>query len=346
MELTPIRVRGKRRARGEQLRIAPPPKRRDTRRGQGKQPRVRREASILETSLPLELVERIFWLSENVNFPRASLRLGRLLSGRPTLHQTFLAAFAPTWEVWFGCVDGRGTQSPTIHSYVGWQEDEDRFGGNPRFQTDVLACSWATIEMILDCRDIWVQCHAQYAPFNYVPLWGDPINPSSYTGSGVTVGISNIKDFRCYFYNDYDAFGNVEYQNTFSEKEYRKEHNHETWIEVHRSTEIPDHLITGPWDEGSLQKLFWLVQAGARLSPNQTWEDTLRGFRNAIYDQDAPNFTAVRLLSILGAFREWPRRVQDEEFYKFTCFLNTCKGDIDGHWRAKYDYFDGVLTYT
>ncbi|KAI0097946.1 hypothetical protein GGR51DRAFT_450263 [Nemania sp. FL0031] len=338
MELTPIRVRGKRRAGGQLLPVALPQRPRNRDQTPKKQLRAHRpKASNLERSMPLEILERIFWFSENVNFPRASLRLGRLLSGPSTLRETFLSAFGPTWEVWFGCIDNRGSQSPGVHSHA------DRFGGNPRFQSDLLACSWTTIDMILDCRDMWVRRYARTRPFEYIPLWGDPIEPSSYIDSGITVGDSNIKEARCYFYHDYNAFRNVEHETPCSRKmEYRLGHSPDTWIEVHRSAEIPDHLITGPWDEGSLEKFFWLVRAGAQLSPNQTWEVTQEGFRNAVSDQNTPNLTAVRLLRALGAFQKWPRHVRDEELRKVDVMLYVkSRNNITLHKR--YVYIEWLL---
>ncbi|KAI0458445.1 hypothetical protein F5B21DRAFT_431640 [Xylaria acuta] len=345
MELTPIRVRGKRRAGGGQLVVTRPLKRLKKDRSQEKQCKGRRpKASEIERSMPLEILERIFWLSENVNFPRAGPRLGRLLSGRSTLRETFLSAFGPTWEVWFGCLNGRCAGFPAVHSYAGWEEDADRFGGNPGFQTDLLACSWTTIDMILDCWDIWVRRHARNLQFQHFPLWGNPIEPSSYTGSGATVGISDIKEARCYFYHDYNAFRNIEHPSTYSpEAEYRTERSPSTWIEVHRSTEIPDDLLTGPWDEGSLQKFFWLVQGGARLSSGQTWEVTREGFSNAISDQHAPNLTAIRLLDILGAFQKWPRYVRGEEFRKIDTALRILKRGDHKALCAKYAFVEWIL---
>ncbi|KAI8950420.1 hypothetical protein F4801DRAFT_345375 [Xylaria longipes] len=344
MELTPIRVRGKRRAGGEQRVVALPPKRLKKDRSQKKQAKDRRpKASEIERSMPLEILEHIFWLSENINLPRAGLRLGRLLSGPSTLRETFLTAFGPTWEVWFGCVNGHGPDFPAVHSYAGWEEDADRFGGNPSFQTDLLACSWTTVDMILDCRDTWVRRHARNLPFRYFPLWGDPIEPSSYTGSG-TVGISDIQEARCYFYHDYNAFRNIELLSTYSGgAQYRTERNPSTWIEVHRSTEIPDDLLTGPWDEGSLQKFFWLVQGGARLSSGQTWEITREGFSNAISDQHAPNLTAIRLLNILGAFQKWPRYVREEECHKIDTVTLILKRGNNKALRAKFAYIEWIL---
>lgn len=47
---------------------------------------------------PLEIIERIFLLSQNLNLPRASPRLGWMLSSRRTLVETALAAFGPAWD--------------------------------------------------------------------------------------------------------------------------------------------------------------------------------------------------------------------------------------------------------
>ncbi|GAP93006.1 putative actin cortical patch protein [Rosellinia necatrix] len=340
MELTPIKARGKRRPKGQQLPVAPSPKRPKRRPGHGERAGTRRpKASHIEMSMPLEVLERIFWLSENVNFPRAGPRLGRLLSGPSTLRETFLAAFGPTWDVWFGCVDDRGTAYPTVQSYVGWDRDRDRFGGNPNFQADLLACSWTTIDMILDCWDIWVRRHARSLSYQYFPLWGSSTSAGSYTNPVATVGSGGIKESRSYFYHDYDAFRNPERQDTST---CRLEHNHATWIEVHRSTEIPDRLINGPWDEGSLQKLFWLVRAGARLSPSQTWEATRQGFHNATSNEDAPNTTIIRLLHILGAFREWPMHVREEELCRIEIVTATLTRDGSADLLAKY-YYIGML---
>ncbi|KAI0542760.1 hypothetical protein GGR58DRAFT_496870 [Xylaria digitata] len=345
MELTPIRVRGKRRAPREELIAALPPKRLRRNPSRKKQAEVRRpKASNIESSMPLEVLERIFWLSENINFPRASLRIGRLLSGPSTLRETFLTAFGPTWDVWFGCVHGQRAGYPEIQSYAGWKDDAEQFGGNPSFQSDLLACSWTTIDMILDCWDIWVRRHAQKRLFEYIPLWGDPIRPNSYLGSGATVGINNIKEAGHYFYHDYHAFRNVDRLSSDEEIiEYGTERNSGTWIEVHRSTEIPDDLVTGPWGESSLQKLFWLVRAGARLSPGQTWEVTREGFRNAMSDEYAPNLSVIRLLRILGAFKDWPSHVRNEEFHSVKSAKPILSGDGDPALRAKYAYVGLLL---
>lgn len=145
MELTPIRVRGKRhRRRGDP---PLPPKPAPTSKKARRERRIQRimlkkqlkvkpksQASYLEKELPLEIIERIFWASENVEFARSSLRIGRLLSGPATRRATFLHAFGPTWDVWFGCL----RSEPEMKGYHGWQDDAARFGGSPRFQVSML----------------------------------------------------------------------------------------------------------------------------------------------------------------------------------------------------------------
>jgi hypothetical protein len=134
MKLTPIRVPGKRRPKGEPplvFDVAPRKKRLRRATSKAKVVTLKPKVSYLERDFPLEIVERIFWMSENVNFARSGLRLGYLLSGISTRRETFLRAFAPTWDVWFGCVKG---PDATTQSYHDWQADSSRFGGNPEFQ--------------------------------------------------------------------------------------------------------------------------------------------------------------------------------------------------------------------
>ena len=145
MELTPGRIRGKRQRRKGDPPL--PPKSASMSKKAQRERRIQRimlkkqqkvkpksQASYLEKELPLEIIERIFWASENVNFPRSSFRIGRLLSGPATRRATFLRAFGPTWDVWFGCLRAE----PEMKSYHGWQDDAARFGGSPGFQVSLL----------------------------------------------------------------------------------------------------------------------------------------------------------------------------------------------------------------
>lgn len=132
----------------------------------------RRAGSALIERLPLEVLEQIFLLSKNLNFPRSSLYIGRILSERVTLLRLVVEAFGPTWDLWFGCVPG------TVCSYYGWERDGKRFGGDPKFQvgiqtsffwyrmgvvidgalqTNVLACRQVDVSVLLDAQKLWLR---------------------------------------------------------------------------------------------------------------------------------------------------------------------------------------------
>jgi hypothetical protein len=94
--------------------------------------RKRKPAALIE-SFPLEILERIFHFSQNLNFPRSSLRIGRSLSPRSFLLELIVSAFGPTWDVWFGCARGLLTIG-SLQSYSGYRTDELRIGGDPDVQ--------------------------------------------------------------------------------------------------------------------------------------------------------------------------------------------------------------------
>ena len=106
MNLTPIRVRGKpnsaaatkRKAVSRASDSAAPGN--DATEPSSKRPRMKKavKTSLVERELPLEILERIFIFSENLNLARASPLLGRMLSGRPTLVALVIQAFGPTWD--------------------------------------------------------------------------------------------------------------------------------------------------------------------------------------------------------------------------------------------------------
>lgn len=94
--------------------------------------------------------------------------------------------------------------------------------------------------------------------------------------------------------------------------------DHTSLVEVHCDTEIPEKLLTGPWNEDAVKKLFWLVRAGARLSATQTWEVTLEGYHSALSEETVPptgriNIPVIRLLLKLGGTDHWPKNVLSKE---------------------------------
>ncbi|KAI0397719.1 hypothetical protein F5Y17DRAFT_414406 [Xylariaceae sp. FL0594] len=324
MDLTPIIVRGRRRPPGETV-PAPPLKRRNIAKQDrgGKTARARSaNASVIEKSMPLEILERIFWYSENVNFPRASLRLGWLLSSPSTLRRTFLTAFAPFWHLG---VPKRRLKLVGSRNLAPPEADVESDGGNADFQTDLLTCSWTTIDLILDCWDIWVRQRPQRQALKYKFMWDlvAGLRPADHMQSFTTA--------RQYFEQDYADF--IEPERPFNlfgaswrfllDDPARTRGLLCARLEVptKNSAEIPDALITGPWDGPALRKFFWIVQAGARLSPRQTWELGLEGFQEALRNPRRPNFTALRLLRIIGALEGWPRHVAQAESNKLGSYL-------------------------
>ena len=142
MPLTPIRVRGKRKPRDTTTNPKKRTREEDAQNRAYRSPKIRQlrvpKKSLLERELPLEIIELIFTYSENVNFPRSSPLLGRLLSGRQTLVGTVVAAFGPTWDATFGSAEGvphRFSKNP-LEVPAGFPIDE--VPGNPNFQVGPL----------------------------------------------------------------------------------------------------------------------------------------------------------------------------------------------------------------
>lgn len=208
--------------------------------------------------------------------------------------------------------------------------------------------------MILDSEQSWRNRFARGCSYEHTRLWGDT---ELYPSLMLTAehDLSAMSVVRRDFLMDYMAFREVE--NLNSPIPQAQSNTTETHILVHKDTQIPDDLLTGPWDNDHvLQKLFWLVRAGARLSNDQTWEVTLAGFRNAVQGLDAQhtsrirpadtpipqassstNLTVIRLLCILGAFREWPRHVVQEQFDRVVRGIDeSAKCTADTYYKYSY----------
>jgi len=78
--------------------------------------------------LPTEILEPIIFMSGNLNFLRSSLRIGYRFSSTSFLTELCIAAFAPTWDMWFGY---HRDEISSHHAYL-W--DPAHVQGNPDFQ--------------------------------------------------------------------------------------------------------------------------------------------------------------------------------------------------------------------
>lgn len=181
--------------------------------------------------------------------------------------------------------------------------------------------------------DSWAQRNARDKFYQHQKLWGHPPSASSSLEEGEedqdtsTGGIGSFTSASRYFQHDYAAFcAQAERGDPLPALNDDDDDVVEpgSWIEVHRDTHIPDGLLTGApaWDEAAVQKLFWLVRAGARLSADQTWETTLEGYHNAVRGRRSVssgggdvNLPVIRLLLILGG-DHWPSHVASAELEK------------------------------
>lgn len=140
MKLTPIRIKGKGgpkqepQPRATQRAIKRPRDQDDEGGGDGntrvrsKKFRSRKPAAPIE-ELPTEILERIVFLSGNLNFLRSSLRLGYRFSSPSFLTALLGAAFAPTWDALFG-----HTQKLILVHHHDFLVHQDTVPGDPDFQ--------------------------------------------------------------------------------------------------------------------------------------------------------------------------------------------------------------------
>ncbi|KAK2001072.1 hypothetical protein LX36DRAFT_570938 [Colletotrichum falcatum] len=269
MPLTPIKVRGKR---GNAPSSKAPTKQLAKKSTSRLSCRfsVKRK-SLLERQLPLEIIERIFVLSENLNFPRCSPLVGRLLSGRSTLVNLLIAAFHPTWDCWFG-VDRRALKIvlkryATQESRRVWRHDNfpEFFPGDPEFQSSVLASPWLNVDIIFDARQVWAWRFARDRWYSHSHVGpkdegtdqiGSLDSPHDRVG-----GFGHFESRGCFDY-DWLAYGLNGSKPAL-----------DFYVDVHPKTTIPDGLITGPWTPEQQRLLFWLRRGGAKIqAEHQTWE--------------------------------------------------------------------------
>ncbi|OIW31023.1 hypothetical protein CONLIGDRAFT_573580 [Coniochaeta ligniaria NRRL 30616] len=203
--------------------------------------------------LPTEVLFRILLFSQEHNFPKASLRIGKLLSHKSFFAELVLQAFELTWDLWMGCVK-KGVQS-----YHGWFDDKERLGGDPGLQSKVIALPFITIDNVLHAQQMWLKKNGQGRFYQHS---GD------YNLSDYDPGYDHMKSAAACFEEEWEF-------SCFDPKGF-----HEGALggaecgrlEVHRDIRIPDRLVTGPFTEKNVKLLFWLVYNHAVLGEDQTWE--------------------------------------------------------------------------
>ncbi|KAB5560147.1 hypothetical protein GE09DRAFT_1220806 [Coniochaeta sp. 2T2.1] len=271
--------------------------------------------------LPTEILHRIHLFSQEPNFPKASLRIGRLLSHRSFHADLVVQAFAPTWDLWMGAVKAH------VNSYHGWFEDSDRFGGDPVLQSKVLALPFMNMSIIQLAMDIWARtCKGQHH-YQHSGDW----NPSEYyiqedderegffNGITFTDGVPHkvkhdhlLSATACFMeewqFTCFDSTGKAGY---FQDgKIFGGGLN--SRLEVHPKVRIPDRLITGPFTIDDSIFFFWLMHNNAVVADDQSWEASMaRKGIASVMDQDNEVLAHVitTFLYAVGAYKNLPSGV-------------------------------------
>ncbi|KAL8295763.1 hypothetical protein RB600_001306 [Gaeumannomyces tritici] len=237
----------------------------------------RQKTSLLD--LPGWFLVDVFMLEKNFSFPRCCGWIGRALSHPYDLRRLIADGFSSTWDVWFGCASEEVVAYqclPGSATYK-WIGDKDRFGGDPKLQSDILAQKWLTLDRLLQAQQFWFITKRTWTPTYYrVPsplrLRLEPCYGSRSVGFE---GFLQDADFsiREQFELEYKAAVGDMVVDALHPRVYPN------MLEVHRATCFPDRLITGPWTEDDVKLLFWLGRAGAVMSKNQSWEIVIEGLR-------------------------------------------------------------------
>ncbi|TQN73586.1 hypothetical protein CSHISOI_01883 [Colletotrichum shisoi] len=311
MKLTPIRARGRRS--GPSLIVSTTPANQENAPQRAKRLASKRK-SLLERQIPLEIMEQIFVLSENLNLPRCSPLLGRLLSGRSTLVRLFIAAFQPTWDCCFGV---NRQEVKTVHNKrtdmqadttTPWCFDfvSESYLGDPEFQSGILACQWLSMDIILEAQRVWARRFAcdRWFSHTHVSLEDEDAKHCYHPTHNRSGGFGHFESTGCFEY-DWVQYGinGVKPSLNF-------------YVDVHPHTTIPDELVMGPWTTQQQMILFWLRRGSARIQPNsQTWEILLKGIQNAVTDR-SPNHQDGRLIQMLLLQEDFfPTQILDKDHY-------------------------------
>ncbi|KAL2198688.1 hypothetical protein P885DRAFT_76292 [Corynascus similis CBS 632.67] len=328
MKLTPIKIKGKA---GPKKTWKPPAdpdrkgkkRRRDENEDDGTvsgQPfqrrfKARKPAEPIE-ELPTEILERIIFMSRNLNFLRSSLRIGYRFSSPSFLTELLEAAFAPTLDLWFGYDKEKVAPQKRRKKGLDWGNNRwllpEWVPGDPDFQSAVLSCNWINTSLILDAQQKWFRRNGfgrlieHLAPSNPPPAQPD---------------LDGQPDVAARFETDWQVLRESCASCFPATIPAGDECRMPVWqppcyMEIHPLTRVPERLLTGPFDWEMARTIFWLVRGGAhqfRGSP-LSWEATKRGFDNIMSLGDSQlAFVLLTLWVELRAFEQWPEFLRHQE---------------------------------
>ncbi|KAH6855160.1 hypothetical protein B0I37DRAFT_364085 [Chaetomium sp. MPI-CAGE-AT-0009] len=332
MKLTPIKVKGKA---GHVKKWKPPPepvrgskRRRDdddkgndsddgSRRRRFKS---RRPAAPIE-ELPTEILERIILVSRNLNILRSSLRIGYRFSSRAFLTELLEAAFASTWDIWFGydkdavCPSGERSLQELGNSRV---LDPDWVPGDPDFQSAVLTCKWVNTALILEAQQKWYRRHG--GPGSLLEYLNPLGRSRAEHALALRMSTGELGDAAAHFETDWERF-KASCANLFAVDSPRLADTNIVWeqamyMELHPLTRVPERLLSAPFNWETAKAIYWLVRGGCRLLAGQmsSWELTKRGYDRMMTLKDHQLILVLLVLWVkLRAFDYWPEFLLEQE---------------------------------
>lgn len=248
-------------------------------------------------SLPAELLESILLYSCNLSLPRSSPLIGAKLSQRATFLRLFIWSFHDTWNQWFGI-----PASQTVH-HVSSSEDEDSVPchGDPVLQSAVLDLPCVDIDFILQAQQTWADRYARDRWYSHSSPWHQTNDEVGHVHAG---GHGHF-DARACFEVDYQQA--VKLALPFRQwPEWRAQ-------DVHPLVRMPTALITGPWNDEQLRRLFWLTRGGIMMDhkdrPLPPWEIKLKCLENAVISAPEPNALVANCLMGCWIYVYLPREV-------------------------------------
>ncbi|KAK3989165.1 hypothetical protein QBC44DRAFT_328099 [Cladorrhinum sp. PSN332] len=237
-------------------------------------------------TFPAEILERITIMSENVNFVRSSLRIGKLLSHRSFYLQLLLGSFRPTWE------------SIILNKVP---------RGSPRFQSEVLANPWMNLNLMLEAQEMWDrECKS-----NPSEEFASIRHPSTTFDSDWALFMGECGAI----VNKYSTTGSSPGPSDHPPFPDSLDFPSSSALNIHPKTKIPDKLLSGSPDWDKAKFLFWLIRAGARIHPDQPYELTRDGYDRILSkgrgNEDDRFLASVMLwlfkwLNVFGVGGHWP----------------------------------------
>ncbi|KAK4660527.1 hypothetical protein QC762_119770 [Podospora pseudocomata] len=281
-------------------------------------------------SLPPEMLWPIAVRSQNLHLLRVSKFLRGLLSDRSFELEMAVAAFGPTWDMYFG----------RPRSTIGSPPEPEQFPGDPKFQGNVLVARlmhdtrYMNVDFILKAQQVWCRqerterhmekaaCILWKPPTQVQPKQeGSEANEDQRAEEKQELGYREreVEKIRERFDEDWQEFCDACPFNNTTKLEYEIGTNTQGpeggYLDLHPLTPIPDRFLKGPFDLESVKLLFWLVRGGARILPEHNWEATKHGFEQIMNMESRLGIYVLILFDILGVFKKehWPPFLLDEK---------------------------------